>query len=220
MITGLRMESSGIILDGYPVGTTVHGIDSPEAHALRRMFVFMNELRQVGNWLCLIPADLPTEGDATHVATALADAALITFCRCFDVRHPLKPLKTKKLFTPKQRDQFERLKNIRNKMVAHDDNPSNGVFSLITRSVNMKAVEAVSISLNTPFVVFQDLNSLRILQDVAFKCVAIEHERVATEIVRNFVLAPLSVRASAPPFEIKVDSKDLYAPTVQRVPKA
>jgi hypothetical protein len=146
MVQGIRMENGGFVLDGYPDGATVHGVEGPAAQELRRLAVFMADLQCVVRWLSLIPGDLPQEpSDQTFAYVALADAALLAFCRCFDVTHALKPLKKKKMLSLEQRDQLKRLENIRNKLVAHDEQPFKGVFSLLVRSRDLTAIEAVSL---------------------------------------------------------------------------
>src|SRR5208283_3235571 len=119
MVQGVRLENGKLVLDGYPDGATVHGVESPEAKELRRLAVFLGELQRVERWLGLIPNDPPQDtSDQTFIFLGLADAALLGFCRCFDLDHPLKPLKKKKIFSLEQRDQLERLRNVRNKLVA------------------------------------------------------------------------------------------------------
>jgi hypothetical protein len=216
----MSLEGSQLTLDGYPEGTTFHGVDSLEAHKLKRLVVFRSYLEQVGGWLRLMPSDEELNGDAGHVASALADAALVAFCKCFDVGHKLKPLKAKKVFTPAQRDQLDRLKTIRNKLVAHDENPLNGLFTLVARSGDMRILETVSINLNVPFVFLPELQALRDLHKIALQWVADEHERVASIIVHGCNAMPLEERAAAPPFRIKTEINDVYGQTSQRVPKS
>lgn len=213
---GVKMENGQIVLDGYPEGTTFHGLTTPLAESLKRLSVFMGELQQVEHWLRLIPEGDPTTGDPAAISAGLADAALIGFCRCFDLNHPLKPLKPKRVFSPEQRDQLDRLKNVRNKLVAHDEQLTHGVFTLIARSRDLTAVEAVSLSLQAPFSVLPDLARLRVLQQIALEWVRQEHWRVATEIVQAFDALPMIDRALAPHFSINVNEKDVYAPKVKR----
>ncbi|WOJ89675.1 hypothetical protein RZS28_18135 [Methylocapsa polymorpha] len=205
-----------MVLDGYPDGATVHGIDSPEAKELRRLAVFMGELQIVERWLSLIPSDAPQDtSDQTFVFAGLADAALLAFCRCFDLNHALRPLK-KKMLSLEQRDELERLQSIRNKLVAHDDQLFNGVFSLIVRSADLTAIEAVSLNLLTPFVALPELKALRALTQFVLEWVKQEHWRVASEIVQAFDAMPAAYRAAAPPFTINVQSKDHFAPKKER----
>ncbi len=176
MLQGIRMENGNFVLDGYPEGATVHGIEGPAAKELRRLAVFRGELQSVVRWLSLIPGDVPQ--DASNQAFAfvgLADAALLGFCRCFDLDHALKPLKKKKMLSLDQRDELERLQNIRNKLVAHDNQLFNGVFSLIVRSTDLTAIEAVSINLVTPFVVHSELKALRTLSQFVLDWLKQEH---------------------------------------------
>ncbi len=220
MVQAVRLEDGKLILDGYPEGATVHGIDSPEAKELRRLAVFLGELQRVERWLSLIPNDPPKDAsDQTFVFTGLADAALLGFCRCFDLDHPLKPLKKKKMLSPEQRDQLERLRNVRNKPVAHDNQLSNGVFSFIVRSKELTAIEAVSVNFVTPFAVHAELETLRALNQFVLSWVKQEHWNVASKIVQGFDAMPVACRAAAPPFTINVQPKDHFAPKAEGMPR-
>ena len=217
MVQAVRFENGKLVLDGYPAGATVHGIESPEARELRRLAVFMGELQMVERWLNLIPTDIsPDNSDQMFTSVGLADAALIGFCRCFDVGHPLKPLKQKRIFSLEQRDQLDRLKGVRNKLVAHDEQLSNGVFSLIVRSQELTAIEAVSLNLITQFGAMQELNDLRALGQCALNWVKQEHWNIASKIVQGFDAMPAAYRAAAPPFTINVEPKDHFAPKSER----
>lgn len=215
VVRGIRMENGSIVLDGYPEGATVHGIDSPEANELRRLAVFMGELQIVERWLSLIPSDAPQDAsDQAFAFAGLADAALLAFCRCFDLDHALKPLK-KKMLSLEQRDELERLRNVPNKLIAHDEQLFNGV-SLIVRSTDLTAIEAVSLNLLTPFVVLPELKALRTLSQFVLDWVKQEHWRVASEIVQAFDVMPAVYRAAAPPFRINIQPKDHFAPKTER----
>ncbi len=220
MVMGMSLEGSQLTLEGYAEGTTFHGVDSLEAHELKRLVVFRSYLEQVGSWLRLMSSDAELQGDTGQVVSALADAALVAFFKCFDREHKLKPLKAEEVFTPAQRDQLGRLRTIRNKLVAHDENPLNGLFTLVARSVDMRILETVSISLNVPFAALPELQALRDLHKIALQWVAVEHERVASIIVHGCNAMPLEERAAAPPFSIKTKIEDVYGQTSQRVPKS
>jgi hypothetical protein len=213
LVQGIRMENGQMLLDGYPDGAVVHGIEGPNAKELRRLSVFEAELHKVVGWLKLIPVDLAQINmDESLVFEGLADAALLAFCRCFDSDHPLRPLRQKGMLSLAQRDQLERIRAVRNKLVAHDEQLFNGTFSLIVRSRDFAAIEAVSLNLLTPFVALSELNDLRSLSGVVQNWVKNEHERVATEIVRTYDASPLAERVGAPPCTINVESKDHFAP--------
>lgn len=213
MVQGVRMENGQMLLDGYPDGAAVHGIEGPTAKELRRLAGFVVELQKVVDWLKAIPAHLAhVNVEQRLVFEGLADAALIAFCRCFDFDHPLRPLKQKGMLSIEQRDQRVRIRNVRNKLVAHDNQLFNGTFSLIVRSRDFAAIEAVSLSLVTPFVALSELDDLRSLGDVVQNWVKNEHERVATEIVRAYDASPLAERIAAPSFTFNVEPKDHFTP--------
>jgi len=217
VVSGVRMENGQMLLDGYPNGAAVHGIEGQNATELRRLSVFMADLHKVVDWLKLIPVDpAQIRADKGLVFEGLADAALLAFCRCFDVDHPLRPLRQKGMLSPAQRGQLERIRAVRNKLVAHDDQLFNGTCSLIVRSKDFAAIEAVSLNLLAPFVVHSELNDLRSLSGVVQNWVKNEHERVATEIVRAYDASPLAERIKAPPFKINVELKDHFAPRKNR----
>ena len=220
VIRGVRLENEKLLLDGYPDGASVHGVEGPNARELRRFSVFMAELEKVVHWLKLIPVDMAQISmDQSLVFEGLADAALLAFCRCFDSDHPLRPLKQKRMLSLAQRDQLERIRAVRNKLVAHDNQLFNGVFSVIVRSQEYAAIEAVSLNLLTPFVALSELNDLRSLSVEVLNWVKNEHERVATEIVRTYDAWPLAERVAAPPFKINIESKDHFAPKTKRTAK-
>lgn len=216
MVRGLRLEGGQLLLEGYPAGASVHGINLPGALELKRIAVFLGELQVVERWLSLIPTSAPDDtSDETFVYLGLADAALMGLCRCFDSDHPLKPLK-RKFLSLSQRDDLERLQNIRNKLVAHNEQLGNGVFSLIIRAPDLTAIEAVSLNLFTPFAALAEIEKLRALSRFVLDWVRQEHGRIASEIVEAFNALPAIVRAVAPPFTIDVVSKDHFAPKSQR----
>jgi hypothetical protein len=210
VVAGVRFENGQFILDGYPEGATVHGIEGPIPKEFRRLAVFRSEL--LSGWLSRIPRNLDVNSEERSVFEGLADAALIGFCRCFDSDHPLKPLKSKLIFSPEQRDQLDRLKAVRNKLVGHDEQLTTGVYSLIVRSKEQTAIEAVSLLLTVPFVGLAELVVLRGLSEHAFAWVRTETERIATQIVRDFDALPLEQRKAAPPFTINTEQRDLFAP--------
>jgi hypothetical protein len=213
VLQGIRFENGNILVDGYPEGATVHGIGGPLAEELRRLSAFRGELQAAARWLALIPNDAPTSpSDQAHIFVGLTDAALLAFCRCFDFDRPLKPLKLKGMLSAEQRDQLERLRAVRNRLIAHDTQVSNGLISLIVMSREKTAIKAVSLSLDIPFLFLPELSILRTLSEFVLDWVKREHGRVATETVRAFNAMPLADRAAAPPFTIKVEGKDHFAP--------
>ena len=150
ILNGIRFQDGGVVLDGYPAGSTAHGIEGEHAHELRRLAVFMSDLRQAQECLALIPVGPPEQSSAPLVlCEALADAALLAFCRCFDKDHPLKPLEPAQVLALTQRSETERLRLVRNKVVAHDDRLFRGVFSLVVQNSDKICIEAVSMNLRT-----------------------------------------------------------------------
>lgn len=220
LVGGIRVENGQFLLDGYPEGAAVHGIEGEDAKELRRLAVFMTDIRRVKEWLDIIPIDpAAITNEQGRIFEGLADAALIAFCRCFDLDHPLKPLKPKRVFSIEQRDQLDRVRAVRNKVVAHDARLFGGIFSLIVRSRDFQAIEAVSMHMGASFVAFAELRDLRSLNKVAFDWITAEHEAVATRIVRNYNASPIGDRISAPPFTINVETKDHFAPKKSRAGK-
>lgn len=205
MIGKLRVEGGQIILDGYPDGSTVHGIEGIAADELRRLAIFKFELRLVQRLLTKISQSASgTTQEDSDLTIGLSDAALLAFCRCFDFDHPLKPLKSKRIFSPQQRDAFDRLKNIRNWKVGHDKQLTNGTYSLLVLDKKGAAIEAVSLSLQVPFSGMQELEELRTLSQIAMAWVEQEYERVAAQIVRTHNASPALERPAHAGFSINI----------------
>jgi hypothetical protein len=213
LIRGVRLENGHLMLDGYPVGATAHPMDSPDARDFRRLAAFGFELQEVVYWLDFIPSGAPNESHRTFAA--LADAALIGFCRCFDPAHPLNPLK-QNMLSLEQRDQLERLRKVRNKLVAHNERLSDLTLSLIVRSKELTAIEVVALDLSVPFICLPEMEMLRNLSRYVLDWVATEREKIASKIVQEFNALPALYRAAAPPVTINIESKDHYAPRVER----
>jgi hypothetical protein len=51
MLRGMRVEDGQFKLDGYPEGTTVRGLVSPQATELCRLMLFRTDLGRVIEWL-------------------------------------------------------------------------------------------------------------------------------------------------------------------------
>ena len=133
-LRSFRFENGQFHLEGYPEGATIHGIDGTHADELKRLLLFRGELELVLRWLSIVFAqtsNAPQCGE--ELAAALCDASLVAFIRCFEYKHPLKPLKPRKLFEASDRDNFERLRVIRNKKVAHDNLLTTGTFALLVQ---------------------------------------------------------------------------------------
>ena len=210
MVSSIRVSEGRIDLAGYPPGSRLHGWSGPGGKELGRLASFMGELELAQRWLNEIPPEIDPNSEAL-VSRALADAALLAFCRCFDFEHPLKPLKPKKVFSPEQRPKLERLRRVRNRSVAHDDQLSTGTFSLVANGPDYNAIEAVSLKLSAPFLSHGvELPALRELNAAALAWVRKEHWRVASEIVSAFNALPLSERMSAPDFTLNIEPKDHY----------
>ncbi|WP_156964519.1 hypothetical protein [Methylocapsa aurea] len=200
MFGGIRFENGSIVLDGYPADATVHGVDGKLSNELKRLSVFGADLLRALNWL-----DLATKSNSPNpTEEALDESALLAFCRCFESTngHRLKPLKSKQVFNPDQRAKFERLKLIRNRVVAHDEQLFGGVFVLVVRSVGLTALDVLSLNLSTSFTDFPEKGFLRELVGVACHWVELERTRVMNELKKEFDAKPVEFRAAAPPFKI------------------
>ncbi|WP_146618731.1 hypothetical protein [Rhodoplanes elegans] len=217
MTDAIRFEEGTVLFVESPDDTTVHLVEGPLAMELRRLGVFRSELAIVSEWLSRIPADIHPRS-ISQVDSALAEASLLGFCRCFDHKHPLRPLKPKRVFSPENRDNFDRLKAIRNQLIAHDSQLLTGVYSLIKKSRDHSAIKAFSFLISVPFLALREFEILRQLTEITSSWVHEEHERVSDKIVNLFNDLPIEQRKSTPPFTIQVgEPKDFFAPEKPRI---
>jgi hypothetical protein len=127
------------------------------------------------------------------------------------------PLKQKNMLSLEQRDQLERVRSARNKLIAHDEQLYKSVFSLIFLSKEKIAIDAKAVNLDVPFLFLNgELSILRTLSHFVLDWVEKQYERVASEIVQSINATPLADRAAAPPFTFTVEAKDHFAPKVTR----
>ena len=210
----VSFQDGKLLISGYINGATVHGIDGLHAKELRRLMVFNCELRKVSQWLSRIPdAQQGLDKDQSDVFSALADAAIVGFCRCFYTKHPLRPLKQKGMLTTDQKRQLQRLINVRHNLVAHDAQLTSGLYSLIVFGPDKSVIEALCLNIVAPFSGLSELDVLRELCSVVLEWVKNEYERVASLIVAEFRAMPESIRASAPAFTIDIlPAEDHFAP--------
>jgi hypothetical protein len=210
LLSGFRLEDGQIKLDGYPEGASVRGIGGPKAQELCRVALFRSDLVKTGEWLGL--ADV--EGQESPFQEALYVAALIKFCSCFEGTSGLraKPLKQKKVFSSDDRKVLERLRQIRNKLVAHDEHLYPGEFPFIILDCEAAAIEAVTLTLSAPFSAMSDVHELRRLAKIAIDWVSTEYESTAAEIVAEINALPASerrrLRDTTPEFRIEIGSAE------------
>ena len=209
----LKVTDGRIELLGYPEGATVRGLSSsPQTTELCRLMLFRSDLVRVNEWLGLAQTT-----DELH-REALCSAALVKFCCCFDGTAGLraKPLRRKDLFKGEDRQTFERLLQIRNKSVAHDEHLYPGEFPLIVLGTECSAIEALVLELSTPFSAMYDVNALRRLASMTLEWVNEEFESVAKEIVDSVNSLPSELRRamrdSTPEFKINFsEPEDRFA---------
>lgn len=205
-LTAIRFENSKIVLDGYPEGASVRGLGIPKAQELSRLHVFASDLRNVCEWIYLAknldPSDPKTE--------ALYIAALIKFRACFEGTSGLrrKPLKQKDIFNTADRACLERLRLIRNQMVAHDDHLYPGEYPLVVLDKNATAIEAVSFMIKAPFSGMSDIQDLERLAETAKKWIEAAYEETAREIIAEINTFSneerLYLRDNTPEFTINI----------------
>lgn len=208
----MRIEDGQFKLDGYPEGSVVRGIAGPKPLELCRLVVFRGDLTNVCEWLMAANA----EGVPPTIHEALCAAALVKFCSCFEGTSGLraKPLKRKNIFAPADRAIVERLRQIRNKLVAHNENLYPGEFPLIVLDSDANAIEAVALKLEAPFSVMPEVADLSRLSAIALGWVAAEFEAIATEVVAGINAIPISerrlLRDTTPEFTLNILSEDRF----------
>jgi hypothetical protein len=193
----ILVENGELKILGYEDGATASGISGDLPNQLNRLMLFSSELRSVLRWLDLrTPASSNRSPDENDIATALADAALICFLRCYDYEHPLHPLKVKEVL-PNYRSELERLRNIRHQKVAHERLHTTGTYSLLVLRPDFTAIEAVTLQLSAPFeALAPDVTLLRKLADASLAWVTQRYEEIATEVVRAHNALPENERRS------------------------
>ncbi len=205
-LTTIRFENSKILLDGYPEGASVRGLGIPKAQELSRLHLFASDLRSACEWISLAknldPSDPRTE--------ALYIAALIKFRSCFEGTFGLrqKPLEKQDIFNDADQVCLERLRLIRNQMVAHDDHLYPGEYPLVVLDKNATAIEAVSFMIKAPFSGMSDVQDLERLAQIAKKWIEAIYEETRREIVAEINALSneerLYLRDNTPEFTINI----------------
>jgi hypothetical protein len=212
VVQEIRAENGSLVLHGYPEGATVHGIEGPGVATAHRIHGWTTERSP----LAQAHSQRRFGGNfrsSFHICR-LGWRGIVSILPLLRFGSPFKAFEKESAFSRSERPTWTAQE--RQKLVAHDDQGANGVFSLIVRSRDLTAIEAVSLSLPTPFVVLPELKTLRSLSQFVFDWVKKEHGRVAGEIVQAFDMMPAYDRAAAPPFGIKVETKDYFAPKNER----
>lgn len=210
MLCSIRFEDGQIKLDGYPKGSSLRGIKSSEAQELCRLFIFRSDLNYVVGWLKAVEA----EKLMPEIREALCTAALVRFCSCFEGTSGLrtKPLKRKRVFSGNDRKVLERLRQIRNKLVAHNEHLYPGEYPLIALDSDATAIEVVVLQLNVPFSAMSDVSDLRRLAEIALGWIVAEFEAVASKIVADINALPVSERReqrdTTPEFRIEIGQSE------------
>ncbi len=206
--------------------------DNPDVHLvemtgeavkiLKRLTVFRAFLEDTNKWLEAIPTDFtPPNGphsEQTKVWEALADAALISFCKCFDKKHPLKPLNLK-MFTLEERDKIETLITMRNKTVAHDDQKASMTFVIASIHLDGSALDVASIHLSSSFYSSYDMKVLKHLSSKAFELVDKEHQITIKNALSTLKSQPPEVAQLPKSITIGVRRTDRFGPKNPRQPK-
>jgi hypothetical protein len=205
-LSGIRLENGKFILDGYPEGTSVRGLGIPKAQELSRLHVFKSDLDDVCEWISQAKNIDPT--DPKH--EALYVAALIKFRACFEGTSGLrqKPLRQKDILSTADRACLERLRLIRNQMVAHDEHLYPGEYPLIVLDKDAKAIEAVSFMIKVPFSGMGEIEDLERLAHISQKWINNAYEEIASEIVAEINAVSneerLHLRDVTPEFTINI----------------
>jgi hypothetical protein len=205
-LSGIRFENGKFLLDGYPAGTSVRGLGIPKAQELSRLHVFKSDLDDVCEWISQAKNIDPT--DPKH--EALYIAALIKFRACFEGTSGLrqKPLKQKEIFSSTDRACLDRLRLIRNQMVAHDEHLYPGEYPLIVLDKDAKAIEAVSFMIKVPFSGMGEIQDLERLADISKEWINNAYEEIASEIVAELNAIPdeerIQLRDTTPEFTINI----------------
>ena len=205
-LNGIRFENGKFLLDGYPEGTSVRGLGIPKAQELSRLHIFKSDLDRVCEWISQAKNIDPT--DPKH--EALYIAALIKFRACFEGTSGLrqKPLKQKDIFNSADRACLERLRLIRNQIVAHDEHLYPGEYPLIVLDKDAQAIEAVSFMIKVPFSGMSEVQDLERLAHISKEWLNNAYEETASEIVAEINAIPteerLHLRDTTPEFTINI----------------
>lgn len=176
-----------------------------QTRELARLLVFRSDLERVIRWCALLADDsLDIE-----IREASAIAAFVRLSSCFEGTAGLRtrPLKSK-ILAPDLRERLKACKNIRNQMIAHDDNTRPGTFVMLVLGPNADALRAYSLNLSVPISGLPAARDLIAIADAALAWIAAEYERVASRLVDGFNELPPEERqrakAETPPFSINI----------------
>ncbi|WP_131113398.1 hypothetical protein [Lichenihabitans psoromatis] len=166
-------------------------------------------MRKAKRWLDLISSDIARP--ATPTEEALYEASLIIFCRCFKGAGGIRqrPLKPKQVFSQIQRGQFELLKIIRDRMVAHDEQLASATVALLIRSKEHYALDVLSSNFSVPFSAIMERKYLIGLVETVLDWLDIERHKLASDLKSWFDQMPED-RVSAPAFKLDIIEGDPF----------
>lgn len=177
----LSLEGNRLILGGYPEGSTVHGLSPELGEPLLRLISFIGDLEKVTGWMAL----LDHHETPRAAREAIFIAALIKLCGCFEGTSGVRrrPLRAKIIYSPEQRATLKRLKKMRDKMAAHDDQLYPGVFPLVVLDAGCTAIHAVALNLSVPLHAFEpEVRAVAQLSGRALEFASTEFEKAAQAI--------------------------------------
>ena len=156
-------------------------------------------------------------GDFTNdnsIREALAVAALVRFCGCFESTsgHRSKPLKIKKIFQLSDRQIFEALKLLRNKLVVHDEQLYPNHTPWVVVGPAGAAIEAGVLGMGFRLVDMVESDQFLTLAQVALAWVANEFDHVSSQVVEEINSLPpdmiLQQVNAAGPLKITIETKN------------
>jgi len=179
-------------------------INGTLAEELSRLYIYQTDINDACNWL----ESAKKLQDSDHNKEAFYIAALIKYRTCFEGSLGLrkKPLPTK-IFNQDDRKIHERLRKIRNKIVAHDDHLYPGEIPLIVINNNGLAMDAICFRVTVPFNAMKEAEGLGRLALLTKEWVDIECKKIAKKIVDEINAMPQEqrhqIRKQASQFTIK-----------------
>lgn len=188
----------------------MHGLALPKGQELCRLLLLYAQMCQVMSWL-ETAMDASLDGG---IREGVAIAAWVRFCGCFESTAGLRaqPLQPKKIYAKADRPLIEMFRQIRNKVVAHDEQLFPSSSPLVVLDGDGFAIEAVAMGASYPVHGFEPLGQMARLARIAAEWLEAEADRVGTEIVATINGLPFAVRQmqrdSATPFEITFVDKN------------
>jgi len=210
MLKGVTLEANGrFALEGYPDGATVHCLATCQGQEFIRLATFARDLEQLIEWLDLSADGAPQTREAQFIA------ALIRFCGCFRSTSGIrqKPLSVRRIFEPQDRKIFSKIKNIRDKMAAHDEQLYASAYPLFVLDGEGKAIHTIAFMMHPIVHSLKEGDDLLRLASIALKWVRVEFDKVSAEIVNFIDALPLARRLrikESPEFQIRINRKDLH----------